>query len=180
MSSSFENVVKESTTSYTSIDVEDIMNQIVTQTRTSVSENLTSMELELHPASLGKMYLQVTESNGTISAKLITENQDVKAAMETQMAILKDTWNQQGMKVNAIEISVGTREFEEQLDAQANATFENGSSQFNGSNEDKESSRGIRNLNLNGLEELPEDLTEEELLAAKMMKDSGNSINFTA
>ena len=177
---SFENVVKESTTSYTSIDVEDIMNQIVTQTRTSVSENLTSMELELHPASLGKMYLQVTESNGTISAKLITENQDVKAAMETQMAILKDTWNQQGMKVNAIEISVGTREFEEQLDAQANATFENGSSQFNGSNEDKESSRGIRNLNLNGLEELPEDLTEEELLAAKMMKDSGNSINFTA
>lgn len=176
---SFANVVEESTTSYTNIDVEDIMNQIVTQTRTQVSDTLTSMELELHPASLGKMYLQVTENNGTITAKLYTENQDVKAAMETQMAILKETWNQQGMKVNAIEISVGTREFEEQLDAQANATFENGNSSFNGSNEE-EPARRSRNLNLTGLEELPEDMTEEELLTVNMMKDLGNSINFTA
>lgn len=176
---SFANVVEESTTSYTSIDVEDIMNQIVTQTRTQVSDTLTSMELELHPASLGKMYLQVTENNGSITAKLYTENQDVKAAMETQMAILKETWNQQGMKVNAIEISVGTREFEEQLDAQANATFENGSSSFNGSSEEEPAKRN-RNLSLTGLEELPEDMTEEERLTVNMMKDLGNSINFTA
>lgn len=176
---SFTKVVDETPVSYTNIDVEDIMDQIVTQTRTQISENLTSMELELHPASLGKMYLQVTEEGGTITAKLYTENQDVKAAMETQMAILKETWNQQGMKVNAIEISVGTREFEEQLDAQANAFFENGSSHFNGSEEEKPERR-MRNLNLNGLEELPEDLTEEEILTASMMKDLGNQINFTA
>jgi flagellar hook-length control protein FliK len=176
---SFANVVEESTTSYTNIDVEDIMNQIVTQTRTQVSDTLTSMELELHPASLGKMYLQVTENNGSITAKLYTENQDVKVAMETQMAILKETWNQQGMKVNAIEISVGTREFEEQLDAQANATFENGSSSFNGSGEGEPAKRN-RNLSLTGLEELPEDMTEEERLTVNMMKDLGNSINFTA
>ena len=176
---SFTKVVEETTVSYTNIDVEDIMDQIVTQTRTQISENLTSMELELHPASLGKMYLQVTEEGGTITAKLYTENHDVKAAMETQMAILKDTWNQQGMKVNAIEISVGTREFEEQLDAQANTSFENGSSKFKGSEEEQSNAR-MRNLNLSGLEELPEDLTDEEILAASMMRDSGNQINFTA
>jgi len=177
---SFETVYEESTTSYVSINTEDIMEQIVTQTRTQVSENLTSMELELHPASLGKMYLQVTEENGSITAKIITQNHDVKAAMENQMAILKETWNQQGMKVNAVEISVGTREFEEQLDAQSNPAFENNSSKSSKSNEDEPNGRRSRNLNLNGLEDLPNDLTEEELLTASMMKDYGNSVNFTA
>ena len=177
---SFETVYEESTTSYVSINTEDIMEQIVTQTRTQVSENLTSMELELHPASLGKMYLQVTEENGSITAKIITQNHDVKAAMENQMAILKETWNQQGMKVNAVEISVGTREFEEQLDAQSNPAFENNSSKSSKSNEDEPNGRRSRNLNLNGLEDLPNDLTEEDLLTASMMKDYGNSVNFTA
>ncbi len=175
----FTETLEEAVKPYTNIDVEDIMDQIVTQTRTSVSENLSSMELELHPASLGKMYLQVTEEGGTITAKLYTENQDVKTAMETQMAILKETWNQQGMKVNAIEISVGTREFEEQLDAQTNASFQNQTSQSNGS-EDDQPGRRMRNLNLNGLEEFPEDMTEEEILTASMMRDLGNQINFTA
>ena len=178
---SFTQTVTETTVSYTSIDVEDIMNQIVTQTRTVVAENSTTMELELHPASLGKMYLQVTENEGTISAKLYTQNHDVKAAMETQMVALKEAWNQQGLKVNSVEISVGTREFEEQLDNQAQTTFENGSNQFAASHEETtgESNR-MRNINLNNLEDLPEDLSEEEILAASMMKDSGNSVNFTA
>ncbi|MCR5546757.1 MAG: flagellar hook-length control protein FliK [Lachnospiraceae bacterium] len=178
----FTQTVQEVQTSYTSLNAEDIMEQIVTQTRTLVGETSTTMELELHPASLGKMYLQVTENEGTISAKLFTENHDVKAAMETQMVALKETWNQQGLKVNSVEISVGTREFEEQLDNQAQTTFENGSNSFGKApdEENTSSSSRMRNLNLNSLDELPEDLSEEEVLAASMMKDSGNSVNFTA
>lgn len=178
---SFTSTVNEVTESYTTIDVEDILNQIVTQTRTVIAEDSTTMELELHPASLGKMYLQVTENDGTISAKLYTQNQDVKAAMETQMLTLKENWNQQGLKVNSVEITVGTKEFEEQLDNQANTAFENGSNQFAGQREDTSSSQSrMRNINLNSYDELPEDMTEDERLAASMMKDSGNSVNFTA
>ncbi|MCR4675179.1 MAG: flagellar hook-length control protein FliK [Lachnospiraceae bacterium] len=179
---SFASTVSEVTTSYTSINVEDIMEQIVTQTRTIVADTSTTMELELHPASLGKMYLQVTENEGTISAKLYTENNDVKTAMETQMIALKENWNQQGLKVNSVEISVGTREFEEQLDNQSNTAFENGSNSFAGSKDGEESSTTsrMRNINLNSLDELPEDMSEEEALAASMMRDSGNSVNFTA
>ena len=178
---SFASQVEETFSSYTTIDVEDIMDQIVTQTRTVVADNSTTMELELHPASLGKMYLQVTENEGTISAKLYTQNHDVKAAMETQMLALKENWAQQGLKVNSVEISVGTREFEEQLEQQANTAFQNEQHQFAGEGkEDSPSSNRMRNINLNGVDELPEDLSEEELLAASMMKDSGNSVNFTA
>ena len=179
---SFSSTVEETVQSYTTIDVEDILNQIVTQTRTVITDNSTTMELELHPASLGKMYLQVTENDGTISAKLYTQNHDVKAAMETQMLTLKENWTQQGLKVNSVEITVGTREFEEQLDHQANTAFENSSNQFAGGREEEQSSSQsrIRNINLSSYDELPEDMTEEELLAASMMKDSGNSVNFTA
>ena len=180
---SFSEALNEVTQPYTDINPRAIMEQIVTQTRTVVAENFSSMELELHPASLGKMYLQVSENDGHVTARLFTENESVKNAMESQMVALKESWEQQGMKISAVEITVGTKEYEEQLFQQTADSFQNetGSSGASVGGEE-EGSRGnrMRNIDLNHLDEMPSDLTEEEALTASMMRDYGNSVNYMA
>ncbi len=180
----FTQTVTEAVTRYTSIDTRAIIEQIVTQVRTSVTEGISTMALELHPASLGKMYVQVTEQDGTINAKLFAENENVKNALETQMSVLKEQWEQQGTKVNAVEISVGTREFERQMESQ-NEWNENGGSGSEGTNgsgnDNAEGGAGRRSINLGDAEDgIPEDMTEAEALEANMMRDYGNTLSMRA
>mgnify|MGYP002626072161 CR=1 FL=1 len=181
---SFTETVTEAVERYTSIDTEDLIEQIVTQVRTTVTESITTMSLELHPASLGKMYVQVSEQDGTINAKLFTESESVKQALETQMTALKEQWEQQGSKVSAIEISVGTREFEEQMEAgtEWNQNENRGSGASGEADaEGTPAGGGIRSINLGDAEDgVPEDMTEAEVLAASMMRDRGNRMNIMA
>ena len=180
----FSETVTETVERYTSIDTQDLIEQIVTQVRTTVTESITTMSLELHPASLGKMYVQVSEQDGTINAKLFTENESVKQALETQMTALKDQWEQQGSKVSAIEISVGTREFEEQMETGTDWNQnQNQGSGADGAAESETTGGGgrIRSINLGDAEDgVPEDMTEAEVLAASMMRDRGNRMNIMA
>ena len=44
----------------------------------------------------------------------------------------------------------------------------------------EELSKGRRNINLTSLDELAGVLSEEEVLVAQMMRDNGNSVDFTA
>lgn len=84
-----------------------IVEQVVSQVRVRVMSGTTSMELQLHPASLGKVALQVTATAvGTATATLTVENQAAKAALESQMITLKETFEQQGLKVDAVEVTV--------------------------------------------------------------------------
>ncbi|MCR5098536.1 MAG: flagellar hook-length control protein FliK [Lachnospiraceae bacterium] len=181
---SFAETVTETTVRYTSIDTRALIDQIVTQVRTQVTEGITTMSLELHPATLGKMYVQVTEQDGAVNAKLFTESESVKQALETAMTTLKEQWEQQGSKVSAIEISVGTREFEEQMETAAdwNQNRDQGS---NGTDEAAEQSAGQnagnRSINLgDGEDGIPEDMTEAEALEASMMYDYGNTLSMRA
>jgi flagellar hook-length control protein FliK len=94
--------------------------------------------------------------------------------METQMAVIKENLNQQGIKVEAVEVSVGTHEFERNLE-------EGQTKQEQASDQSQQGSAPRRtNINLNNLDELSGLMTDEEALVASMMRDAGNSINFTA
>ena len=180
----FTETVTEAVERYTQIDTRELIQQIVSQVRVTVTESISTMALELHPASLGRMYVQVSEQDGTINAKLFTESESVKQALETQMTALKDQWEQQGTKVNAIEISVGTREFEEQMETAADWNQgENQRGNASGEAEADESRDGgrIRSINLgDGEDGIPEDMTEAEALEANMMRDRGNTMSVTA
>ena len=97
----------------------------------------------------------------------------MKQALENQMVQLKEQMNQSGTKVNSIEVSVGTHEFEKNL--------EEGQQEMGQENmQEKQQQRRTRNLNMNNLDELSGLMTEEEELVAKMMRDNGNSVNYTA
>ena len=155
------------------VNVKEIINQIVVNARTTIKSDNTTLEMLLNPEGLGKLFMEVTQRDGKVSAHIYTQDENVKQALENQMVQLKEQMNQSGTKVNSIEVSVGTHEFEKKL--------EEGQQEMGQENmQEKQQQRRTRNLNMNNLDELSGLMTEEEELVAKMMRDNGNSVNYTA
>lgn len=155
-------------------DAYDLIDQIAKNVRVSVSGLETSMEMQLNPEHLGKIYLNITEKEGAVRAQIMTQNTVVKEALETQLVELRQSLNQQGIKVDAIEVTVSTHEFEQNLEQ--NARHEEQMRQQ--MEESQKQTR--RNLNLNDLDGLTGLMTEEEQLAAQIMRDNGNQVDLTA
>ena len=102
------------------VDIADVVRQIVTYTRVNYTANQeTTMEMQLNPEHLGKIYLEITSKDGTVSAHLTAQNEVVKEALESQIADLKQNMNQAGVKVDAVEVTVGGHEFERNLEQNA-------------------------------------------------------------
>lgn len=160
------------------VNVENIIRQIAEYTRVHLTENVKTIEMELNPASLGKVFLHVTEKAGTITAQLTAQDENVKEALVQQAAILKDNLNQQGIRVTAVEVTTGTHEFESNLEKDARQQEEQA-----GQREEQSGRRSRRSINLNELDDLDGLsglMSEEEMLAAQIMKDNGNNVDYKA
>ncbi|MDO5572800.1 MAG: flagellar hook-length control protein FliK [bacterium] len=164
----------ETVRSYANAEGENIMRQVTDYIKVNVNADTSSIEMQLHPASLGTVNIQITAANGNLTAQLAVQSEAVKAAMETQMVQLKETLNEQGIKVEAVEVTVAENNLSRDFD---------GSMNDERPEQDELTGRGNRrraNLNLNDLEGIPEDLNEEEQLTVDMMDVNGNSVDYTA
>lgn len=157
----------------TSVNVVDIIRQVSEFTRIMYQGNVTSMEMQLNPENLGKIYVQVSAKEGMITAHLAASNEAVKEALESQVAVLKENMNQQGLKVEAVEVTIASHEFERNLE-------ENQHNQSQEEQKEQTAKNTRRGISLNQLDELSGLMSEEEVLAAKIMRDNGNSVDFTA
>ncbi|MCR4830640.1 MAG: flagellar hook-length control protein FliK [Pseudobutyrivibrio sp.] len=155
------------------VSSEEIVNQLVEQARILSDAESTTMEMTLNPEGLGRIFMEVTQKGDEIIAKIFTENDAVKQALESQMANLRTEMTQNSTKVTSIEVSVGTHEFERNLeeDARGNERREEQANQSQ-----KRSSK----INLNSLDELSGLMSEEDMLIAQIMKDNGNTLDFQA
>jgi flagellar hook-length control protein FliK len=158
---------------YLSMDTMDLIEQIAENARVSVSEGTTSMEMQLNPENLGKVYLQVSSKEGVVNANITASNEEVRAALEAQVADLRQSLNQAGVKVDAIEVTVASHEFERNLEQNQNGGRQQGERQ-------QEQASQRRNINLSSMDELTGVMTEEEALVAQIMRDNGNSVDLTA
>ena len=95
---------------------EQIMRQIMDYMKINLKPEISSMEMQLHPASLGTLQIHIVSKGGVITANFLTQNEAVKAALESQMVHLKEQFAEQGVKVEAVEVTVQTHEFERNLD----------------------------------------------------------------
>jgi len=84
----------------------DIASQIIDQVKLQIRPDNAKMEIQLNPEHLGKVELEVSSKNGELSARLNVQNDLVKEAVESQMQILRDTLEAQGLKVENIEVTV--------------------------------------------------------------------------
>jgi flagellar hook-length control protein FliK len=167
--------VIETVTTYSNEDANSIMSQVTESIRVNYSAETTSMELQLHPASLGTVNMQIASTNGIVTAHIIVQNEAVKAALESQLITLQQTFDEQGTKVEAVEVSVANYD----LNKGTGSDTESNSQDRSAGRTGRVGRR--RSINLADLnEEEIEELTEEEKISADMMARSGNSVDYTA
>lgn len=90
----------------------DIVNQVIDSVKLMASRELTSMEVMLNPEHLGSVHITVTARNGIVSAQIAAQNEQVTTALENQMVTLREQFESQGLKVDAVEITVMAHSFE--------------------------------------------------------------------
>lgn len=150
---------------------ESVMNQIQDAIRVIQTQDMTEMELQLHPASLGNLRIQIAAKEGVVTAVFTTENEAVRAALESQLVTLKENFEQQGVKVEAVEVTVASHAFEQNLNGDESQAGE----------QMPEKKRGSRRISLNDLtaDNLEEELSDEDRIVAEMMKENGNTVDYT-
>ena len=164
--------VPEQATTFFDRQTQDIMNQIMDYMKIQLNPEMDQLEMQLHPESLGTVHIQLTSKSGEVTAQFQVQNETVRAALESQITTLQESLREQGIKVEAVQVTVENHGFESNL-WQGQGREENASSQ--------NQKRTPRRINLDDLDRLFEDeASEEELLAAKIMEANGNTVDYTA
>ncbi len=162
-------VVFENTMAQSTADTQNIMNQIMDYMRVQVKADMTQMELQLNPASLGTVNISITSKAGVITAQFLTQNESVKAAIESQIVQLKNSFEEQGLKVEAVEVAVASHSFERNLNG-------DGSGQQQMQDGKRKKSGKVR---MNGMS--PEDGSEGDTVEEEVpLGAEGSTVSFTA
>lgn len=150
------------------IEQADIVRQVIDSIKVNISKENTSITVQLNPENLGKVQVSVANRNGIMQAQIVAETESARHAIENSIAVLKETFDNHELKVDAVEVMVAPQDF-----------FNNGNREdgFNENNQNK-TSQGTSKLNIN--EDMDEDeLNEDDKLAVTMMKAQGNSVSYS-
>lgn len=154
----------------------DIIRQLTDYMHTQQKEDLTQMELQLHPATLGTIHMTISSREGVVTASIQTQNEAVRSALESQVMTLRQNLEEQGVKVEAIEVTVASHEFERNLE-QNNEQERQDYDRTQGTSGKK---RAIRHINLNDESETEEPDADDEIrIAREMMRANGNTVDYT-
>ena len=158
-------------------EASDIANQIMENMRANIRPDVTELEMNLHPASLGNVRVNLTAQNGQVTAQFLAQNESVRAAIESQVVQLRETLEAQGVKIEAVEVAVAGQGFDRNR--------ESGGSR--GDNPEREAGRAARvgrtrRIDLSAMEgdEAFEELEDADRIAAEMMAHDGNTVDYTA
>jgi len=147
----------------------EVLNQVVEQAKVTIGQDKAEMVIHLKPDNLGKLELKVVTEQGIVAAKFIAESQQVKEIIETNMQLLKDSLQKQGISINSVSVQVGP---DKQGDYQQQNSYQNKNSSSSNRQKYGSNELGIQKMGFNTFEALPERL-------AQYAYDS-NTINLTA
>ncbi len=77
---------------------------------TAARDGSKSLELQLHPAELGTLNITLTARNGEVSAIIRSERSETAEALQKQMEQIRAQLEDQGVKVDKIEVRQGGQE----------------------------------------------------------------------
>ena len=146
----------------------DIVNQVVEKLQSSMQNGQTTLEMQLNPERLGKMLVSVTSREGVMTANFTVQNEEARAALESQIISLRENLEQRNLKVDAVEVSVSDFTFSQsgQADTGDQKEFNQGNgkrARFDFEAEDEETAD-----------------TVEEPLSGRTSVGSGSTVDFTA
>lgn len=142
-----------------------IVRQVVEQIQMQTRQGVTSMEMQLYPEHLGKVYVQIVSRDGSITAQITAESEAAKNALETQLTLLKENLNNQGVKIENVEVTIASHAFEQNMQGEGNGGQNTGRG-----NKGKRASILID-------EGFSQELSDEE---EKVMEVRGNTVSYSA
>lgn len=149
--------------------IREITTQILDAVRINIKPDQTSMELQLNPENLGKINLTVVSKEGVLTAKFVTGTETAKEAIESQLQVFKENLNNQGLKVENVEVTVSYSAFDQK---------EQGF-QGEGGKESKERSGNRAFRGLNEINEALADTVVEENASLGGLDESTSSVDYT-
>ncbi len=148
--------------------MQEIVDQVVENIKITLSADSTSMEIQLNPEHLGKVNLSVLAKHGQLTASFVVDNHMAKEAIESQLNVLKECLNEQGIKVEAIEVTVAEQGFSQ------NDFMNQGQGNFQ--NQAKRSNSASR---MRKEDDLTEEVEEESVSINAINKGNG-TVDFSA
>ncbi|MBR5968422.1 MAG: flagellar hook-length control protein FliK [Lachnospiraceae bacterium] len=168
-----ENAIKAEGTELTGLEgrisARDIVYQLTEAVKVEISPENTRLEMSLNPESLGKVNLNITSKDGVMTAQITTQNEISKEALESQLQILKENIEAQGVRVEAIEVTVAAYTFADSKNAESDGYQE--------ANEGgKHRSKGISGIG----NDLTAEEAEAERIRQEMMEQTGSTVTYVA
>lgn len=162
----FANAVQEAA----QVNPVEVVRQVVDAVKVIQKESLQSIEVQLNPENLGKLHITVSARNGVLTAEIATQNEQVKRAVESQMSMLKENLESQGIKVMQLKLLYramhlkADRIFRETIPSRK-----------------KPVKKEACHLDLSSLDELSDDeLSEDEAAAKNAVMNENSSVEYTA
>jgi len=152
-----------------------ILNQVKDATKT-LGKGTSSVSMILRPESLGKVSVNLTSHNGSVSAQFIAQNQQTADTISKNLEMLKQNLIDQGLKVNDIVVKVQeTTQSDNFMDNTAFNDDKLNEFKENGSNKNSHQSHNT-NTKENEISyyETNEDIPEEENNSTGIIRENKN------
>ena len=88
-----------------------VSSQIVEQARFVAGNKNTEMIIQLKPEHLGELTFKISVEKGIVSASFHSNNSEVRSAIESSLAQLKQEFSNQGLKVDTVGVYSGLGQF---------------------------------------------------------------------
>lgn len=88
----------------------EIVSQVINRAKVVVGLDKSEMVIDLKPDHLGKLSLKIVTEQGIIAAKFMAESQQVKEILESNMQLLKDSLQKQGISIEGVSVQVADRD----------------------------------------------------------------------
>ncbi len=88
------------------VSARQIISQVAEKVSVILERGKSEMVIELKPDSLGRLSLKVVAENGTVMAKFTADNLQVQRLLESNMQMLRESLERQGIVVQDLSVSV--------------------------------------------------------------------------
>lgn len=146
---------------------ETVINQILDGISANINGEMTSLELQLNPESLGKVNVTVSAKEGILTAQIVAQTEIAKEAIESQISVLKETFENQGLKVEEVEVTLASKSFDQNLSKESSNENGQSKSRRHISKEELDEINGIRAV-------------EEEKVMEEVLKELGTTVSYQA
>jgi hypothetical protein len=85
-----------------------IIDHVIQQVSIRSGQQQSSISIKLHPEELGQLRMELVANNETIKAHIHVQNQQVQDIVEKNLARLREGFEQQGLVLNEIQVSVNS------------------------------------------------------------------------